>query len=80
MLDVAGDFARITFLYSRQFVCFVGKGKSLFSFSKFATIRVIRVFTRLRLDRATAWQAAAFPGRVFEKRDRRATDPKADRA
>jgi hypothetical protein len=68
MLDVAGDFARITFLDSRQFVCFVGKGKSLSPFSKFARIRVIRVFT------------VAYPHRVFGKRDRRATDPRPDRA
>jgi len=75
MLDVAGDFARITFLDSRQFVCFVSKGKSLSPFSKFARIRVIRVFTRLHLNRATAWQAVAFLRKAFGKRDRRATGP-----
>jgi hypothetical protein len=31
------------------------------------------------LTRATAWQAAAFPRRVFGKRDRRATGPRLDR-
>jgi len=40
----------------------------------------IRVFTRLRLKEATAWQAAVFPRKVFGKRDRRATDPRTDRA
>jgi hypothetical protein len=68
MLDVAGDFARITFLDSRQFVCFVSKGKSLSPFSKFARIRVIRVFT------------VAFLRKAFGKRDRRATGPTSDRA
>jgi hypothetical protein len=43
-------------------------------------IPVIRVFTRLRLNGATAWQAAVFPRKVFGKRDRRATNPRSDRA
>jgi hypothetical protein len=47
---------------------------------EFVIIRVIRVFTRLRLNRATAWQAAVFPRKVFGKRDRRATNPISDRA
>jgi hypothetical protein len=46
----------------------------------FVIIRVIRVFTRLRLNRATAWQAAAFPRRVFGKPDRSAKGPSKGRA
>src|SRR5262245_49622567 len=46
----------------------------------FVIIRVIRVFTRLRLKGATAWQAAAFPRRVFGNADRRAKGPRSDRA
>jgi hypothetical protein len=34
----------------------------------FVTIGVIRVFTRLRLKEATAWQAATFPRRVSKRR------------
>ena len=37
---------------------------------------LIRVFTRLRLNRAKVWQAAAFANRVFGKRDRPATAPR----
>ena len=39
-----------------------------------------RRFTRLRLKRATASQAAAFPRRVFGKQDRYAKGPRTDRA
>jgi hypothetical protein len=46
----------------------------------FVTIRVIRVFTRLRLNRATVWQAAAFPRKAFEMRERRVRPPRPDRA
>jgi len=46
----------------------------------FVLIRVISVFTRLRLNPATAWQAAVFRRKVFGKWDRRAMGPRADRA
>jgi hypothetical protein len=48
--------------------------------SPFVLIRVIRVFTRLRLNRATAWQAAAFPRKAFEMRERRVRPPRPDQA
>jgi hypothetical protein len=67
MLDVAGEFARITSLDSRQSV-FRAQRKISFPFSKFARIRVIRVFT------------VAFLRKAFGKRDRRATGPTSDRA
>jgi hypothetical protein len=67
MLDVAGDFARITFLDSRQFVCFVGKGKSLSPFSKFARIRAIRVFTRLRRNPSYGVAGGCFSSQSFWK-------------
>lgn len=58
----------------------IDRGSNDLGEARFNSSKNLRGFTRLRLNRATAWQAVVFLRRVFGRRDRRAKDPRSGRA